>query len=192
MFLLLFDSFDQYYPQIIIQRSVILLCKLNRQNRLARNVRSKSLCSKLNLEPAELTSFFRGDRCRTGCPRCTSTLIEKFRGVYGLFSVRRRCSSSAGYSSSLRDHRSLASLILLPTRPFFLSPGRLTFSSRASPSLEPLKWQSFLRRRPVETKRGECSTGSSLGGSAVFIRCHLPNERTGRMNITGRPFCSSS
>lgn len=58
-----------------------------------------------------------------------------------------------------------------------------------SPTLEPLKWQSFLRRRPVEAKRGERSTGSSLDALrfsyAATSRVSGSTEGTRRMNITG-------
>lgn len=72
-----------------------------------------------------------------------------------------------------------------------------TFSSALpSPTLEPLKWQSFLRRRPVEAKRGERSTGSSLDALrfsyAAISRVSGSTEGTRRMNITGWTVCSAS
>lgn len=72
-----------------------------------------------------------------------------------------------------------------------------TFSSSlAFPLSEPLKWQSFLRRPPVEAKRGERSTSSSFDALrfsyAATSRVSGSTERTRRMNITVWTVCSGS
>lgn len=90
-------------------------------------------------------------------------------------SVSRRPFFSSSFSSSLPLYTS-----------FRHFPPR---SLLPSPTLEPLKWQSFLRRRPVEAKRGERSTGSSLDALrfsyAATSRMSGSTEGTRRMNITG-------
>lgn len=151
--------------------------------------------------------IFREYRGRNDCPAFLYTsyspLIEK--------GVRTFQRSSVGYyllgrlfvfSSRSSFHPSVS------RRPFFsssfsssppLPPLHLvpTFSSALpSPTLEPLKWQSFLRRRPVEAKRGERSTGSSLDALrfsyAATSRVSGSTEGTRRMNITGWTVCSAS
>lgn len=85
---------------------------------------------------------------------------------------------------------SLVCLTILFVVSFFFS-GRSDIFLRAFPTPEPLKWQSFLRRRPVEAKRGECSTGSSLDALrfsyAATSRCLLyrKNEKNEHYGLDG-------
>lgn len=137
-----------------------------------------------------------------------SPLIEKFQGCADFPTFVGGGAFSAGYSSSLRDHRSPSSPSLRVSAAlfffffFFPFPPPLYSSFRhfpprsLFPSSEPLKWQSFLRRRPVEAKRGERSTSSSLDALrfsyAATSRVSGSTERTRRMNITGWTVCSGS
>lgn len=73
----------------------------------------------------------------------------------------------------------------------FSLPLVLTFSSALPRLSQPLKWQSFLRRRPVEAKRGERSTGSSVYALrslySASSRCLFDrkNEKNGHRELKG-------
>lgn len=134
-----------------------------------------------------------------------SPLIEKFQGCadFPTFVVPSRqvirllfeIIVSLPISPCLSSPFFFLLLLLLPS-PSTTRPDIFLLARLLAPLSEPLKWQSFLRRRPVEAKRGERSTSSSLDALrfsyAATSRVSGSTERTRRMNITVWTVCSGS